>query len=146
QVPANVRRLLQCCLQKDPKQRLQSIGDSRLLLEDVTQTQLAPAIRRRLPWAAIAGALAVALAVTLWVLWPAKRNPQPLIRLDVDLGIDMSLNSARGADVILSPDGTRLVYVSKSRLYTRRLNEPKASELPGTEGAYAPFFSPDGQW
>jgi DNA-binding winged helix-turn-helix (wHTH) protein/Flp pilus assembly protein TadD/predicted Ser/Thr protein kinase len=33
-VPAKVRRLLQTCFQKDPKQRLQAIGDWRLLLED----------------------------------------------------------------------------------------------------------------
>jgi hypothetical protein len=42
--------------------------------------------------------------------------------------------------------GTRLVYVSQGRLFTRRLDQPKAAELAGTEGAYAPFFSPDGQW
>jgi serine/threonine-protein kinase len=28
----------------------------------------------------------------------------------------------------------------------RRLDQPKATELPGTQGAAAPFFSPDGQW
>jgi serine/threonine-protein kinase len=53
--------------------------------------------------------------------------------------------------VILSPDGTRLVFVSEAsdgvrHLFTRRLDQPKAAPLPGTEGAYAPFFSPDGQW
>jgi serine/threonine-protein kinase len=53
--------------------------------------------------------------------------------------------------VILSPDGTRLVYVSQGSegtrlLFTRRLDEPKAIRLSGTEGAYAPFFSPDGKW
>ena len=36
-------------------------------------------------------------------------------------------------------DGTR-------RLFTRRLDQPKAERLSGTEGAYTPFFSPDGQW
>jgi serine/threonine-protein kinase len=51
-----------------------------------------------------------------------------------------------GADAILSPDGTRLVYVSQSKLFTRRLEQPNATELPGTEGAWGPFFSPDGQW
>src|SRR5271154_5368778 len=34
QVPAKVRRLLEACLQKDPKQRLQAIGDWRLLLTE----------------------------------------------------------------------------------------------------------------
>ena len=34
----------------------------------------------------------------------------------------------------------------RSRLMTRRLDQSQSAELPGTEGAYAPFFSPDGQW
>ena len=68
------------------------------------------------------------------------------MRLDVDLGPDVSLGSHSGTDAILSPDGTRLVYVSQGRLFTRRLDQPKATELAGTQGAFAPFFSPDGQW
>jgi Tol biopolymer transport system component len=48
--------------------------------------------------------------------------------------------------VIISPDGTRLVYVSERRLYARELDQPNAIELAGTEGAEAPFFSPDGKW
>jgi serine/threonine-protein kinase len=51
-----------------------------------------------------------------------------------------------GTGTIISPDGTRLVYVSQGRLFTRRLDQPSATELAGTQGAYAPFFSPDGQW
>jgi serine/threonine-protein kinase len=44
-----------------------------------------------------------------------------------------------------------MVFVSQStdgtsRLFTRRLDQPKAVRLSGTESAYAPFFSPDGQW
>ena len=36
----------------------------------------------------------------------------------------------------------------KTKLFTQRLDQPqsKATELHGTEGADAPFFSPDGQW
>ena len=73
------------------------------------------------------------------------------MRLDLDLGPDVSLGSPTGPAVILSPDGTRLVFVSQAadgarRLFTRLLDGPKAVQMPGTEGAYAPFFSPDGQW
>src|ERR1700691_1655323 len=57
QVPAKVRRLLQACLQKDPKQRLQAIGDWRLLL-DVQQIQVAAPSRSRLAWIAATAVLA----------------------------------------------------------------------------------------
>jgi len=68
------------------------------------------------------------------------------VRLDVDLGPEVSLGSIYGADAIISPDGARLAFVSKSRLFTRRFTQDKATELAGTEGAGSPFFSPDGQW
>ena len=76
---------------------------------------------------------------------PLAAPLQPLMRLDLDLGNEVSPGSDRGASAIISPDGTRLVYVSHSKLFTRRLDQANASELPGTEGARAPFFSPDGQ-
>jgi Tol biopolymer transport system component/predicted Ser/Thr protein kinase len=143
-VPAKVRRLLRRCLEKDPKQRLRDIGEARFLLEE-SPPATAPS-QSRLGW--VAGALAAALIVSLWTPWRATRPaaPKPLVRLDVDLGSDVSLASQVGIDVILSPDGTRLVYVSRGRLFTRRLDQPRSTELSGTEGAYAPFFSPDGQW
>src|SRR5580658_5782336 len=50
QVPAKVRWLLQACLQKDPKQRLQAIGDWRLLLTDVQQLPVAASSPSRLGW------------------------------------------------------------------------------------------------
>src|SRR5215469_16947887 len=78
---------------------------------------------------------------------PSLTALKPLMRLDVDLGSELSPRSDRGGtNAILSPDGTRLVYVSHSKLFTRRLDQPNATELPGTEGAWGPFFSPDGQW
>jgi serine/threonine-protein kinase len=48
----------------------------------------------------------------------------------------------------VSPDGSTLVFAGQSRdttrLYLRPLDGSVISALPGTEGAYAPFFSPDG--
>jgi serine/threonine-protein kinase len=32
------------------------------------------------------------------------------------------------------------------RLFARSLDQPQLTQMPGTEGAYAPFFSPDGRW
>ena len=75
---------------------------------------------------------------------------RPLVRLDVDLGPEVAMPPLESSsiNVMLSPDGMRLVYVSgrPPRLLTRRLNQSKPTELPGTDGAFAPFLSPDGQW
>jgi serine/threonine-protein kinase len=84
----------------------------------------------------------------IWKLRPAALQPvdRPLVRLDVDLGPDVSLGSPQGTDTILSSDGTRLAYVSRGRLYTRRLDQQNETELVGAQGGYEPFFSPDGKW
>jgi len=154
-VPAQLTPLLKRCLEKDPKRRLRDIGDMDLLLANAPTPAASTATSklRRLPWIA-AAALAIGLIGVSGIAWratrPIEQPLKPLVRLDVDLGPDVSLQSMQlgfgGANAILSPDGTRLVYVSQKRLLTRRLDQLKATELAGTEGAYEPFFSPDGQW
>jgi serine/threonine-protein kinase len=164
ETPTSVRRLIQRCLTRDRKQRLQAIGEARIALDEAmsgaTQQTAEPdpasAARRIVPWA-VAGVLATALAIMAWGWWRASRPvDQPLVRLDADLGAEISLppmdsNSPTMSSVSISPDGTRLAYVasvsgSPPKLFTRRLDQPKATELPGTEGARFSFFSPDGQW
>ncbi len=159
-LPANIspsiRVLLQRCLRKDRRQRTPDAATIRIEIEDAIAapkhsgaTQAAPDSTSKLLIAVggVAAVLAVLLVVALWGWWRSTRPVErALVRLDVDLGPDVSLGSPRGTDTILSPDGTRLVYVSQGRLFTRRLDQPNATELAGTQGAYAPFFSPDGQW
>jgi len=153
--PTKIRDQLHRCLQKEKALRMQAAGDVRIEIQealaapkDAGATRAASAPRSKL-LLTVAGALAVVAAVAVWVAWRATRPTEqalrPLVRLDVDLGPDVSLGSA-GTDVILSPDGTRLVYASQRRLFTRRLDQPNAAEIAGTQGAYAPFFSPDGRW
>src|SRR5580658_5196801 len=149
QVPPQVRRLLRKCLEKDPKRRLRDIGDAWGFLDD-EPALIAPSSRFGVAgWAA--AVLAVALGVALWAPWRSSRpTEQPLVRLDVDLGADVSLPapSVSASSVAISPDGTRLAYASgtPTRLFIRRLDQPKATEISGTHGANTPFFSPDGQW
>ena len=70
---------------------------------------------------------------------PIEQPLKPLVRLDVDVGADMPTDLRGAVTAILSPDGMRLVYMPRSKLFTRRLDQP------AREGAYGPFFSPDGQ-
>ncbi len=116
--------------------------------------KIAPPISRSrmLPWIIAAAAVLVAAAVGLG-RW--RSNPpveQPLVRLDVDLGAQITLPAPaiNGSSVIISPDGTRLVFVAsvaggRPKLFTRKLDQPNVTELSGTEEASAPFFSADGQ-
>ena len=148
-VPAKARRLLQRCLEKDPRRRLRDIGDMHLLLEDSPATA-APA--RWTPWVA-AGSLALAtVALAAW--WvssrPSNATPQ-LLRFDIDLDQGAPSTYFYGPNAVLSPDGQRLVFVAEGadgvpRLYIRRLDEGASVELPGTEGAHSPFVSRSGRW
>ncbi len=154
--PVKVRDLLRRCLQKDRRQRFHDSGDVRIEIEDaiaapkdsgVAQAASASTSKLLLAVAATVTVIAVAALFGWWrATRPVERVLRPLVRLDVDLGPDVSLGSPQGTDAIISPDGTRLVYVSQNRLFTRRLDQPSATELAGTQGAFAPFFSPDGQW
>jgi serine/threonine-protein kinase len=148
-VPAKAQRLLKSCLEKDPQRRLRHIADAWRLLDDMPSA--APESSR--PWQVAAGALALICALLLWSPWRGAVRPiEPAsLRLDLDLGSDVWFGSTTGPAVIISPDGTRLVFVSQdregmSRLFVRRLDQSKPAPLSGTEGATLPFFSADGQW
>jgi len=44
----------------------------------------------------------------------------------VDLGPDADLDYRSGTSVIISPDGTRLAFISQGRLFTQPLDQPAA--------------------
>ncbi|MGH9460178.1 MAG: protein kinase domain-containing protein [Vicinamibacteria bacterium] len=159
-VPTAIRQLLRRCLTRDRKQRLQSIGDARITIQeclenpDVTAavepaprpvTATTPLWRRVLPWA-VAGILAATLAATPWMF--RQEAPFPM-RVEVKVSPG-NLSTELGAGAVMSPDGQRLAYVvgavAEQLLYVRSLDQLEGTALAGTEGAYNPFFSPDGRW
>jgi serine/threonine-protein kinase len=162
--PPAVRTLLRRCLEKNLKRRLQHMGEARILIEDALSGAL-PAValgaeagaaprksRERLAWAA-AGALAlIAIAFAVGFLLRAPQPTPPPVRLTADIGADERLYTLYGPAAILSPDGTRLAFVTAGsggptrRIYVRSLDQLQATALSGTENARDPFFSPDGQW
>ncbi|HEX5475860.1 MAG TPA: hypothetical protein VFX12_14465 [Vicinamibacterales bacterium] len=110
-------------------------------------------ILRPLLWFALGAGAAglIFLVVGRRPAGPSGPGDQPLVRLDVSVAADGVVGSEVGADVALSPDGTRLVFVSRdadgiAHLNVRRLDQSATVSLPETDGARIPFFSPDGRW
>jgi hypothetical protein len=107
---------------------------------------------QRLIWFVL-GAITAGAVVMLLVSTRGREAPTPEFGGDVELGgAGYSPGSDVGNDVIISPDGTRIVFVALgsdhvSRLMTMRLEpgQRTAVRLPDTDGARAPFFSPEGR-
>ncbi len=161
ETPANVRRLLSRCLERDGKHRLRDIGEARIALDgnvDPTEAAVATATRRRpvLPWlvAGLTGA-GLIVAIAIWAPWWSRTSAVAPMRLRVLNGTGAAINSGggNGTPVAISPDGTVLAFVASrdpangvpKQLFVRRLDQLEATPLAGTDDANHPFFSPDGR-
>jgi len=160
-VPPAIRQILRRCLARDRTQRLQAIGDARILIQEsidhpeavVTDAGAPPVAgqpvqRSVIPWV-VAGAAMLGLIVALFMRWPSEAPPRPIVRLNAEVSSGR-LFSDLGSAVVLSPDGSRLVYVvgdgNNQQLHARSLDQLEGAPLSGTEEGYHPFFSPDGKW
>ena len=154
-LPADLEPLLEAlllrCLHKDPKNRVPDIGTMRLALEGAFETAVpeviaaAPRVRRSGIVVLAVGALLVA-GLSGGAVWLATRTgPPPELRLD----ITTPLHEGQGVSIAVSPDGDRVVFQvtseGQTQLWIRRLDEGFARPIPGTEGGYLPFWSPDGR-
>jgi serine/threonine-protein kinase len=165
-VPLAVRDLLRRCLTKDERRRLRDIGDARIVLDEVLSAPGSagvPAAARASTrtghvWAwALAGGVALGLIAGVALRSPRGRAPEvPVRRASIVLPerAPVTLVVAGPAEwssaLALAPAGDQLVYVaqhgSTSMLVVRSIDSDSGVELPGTEGATNPFYSPDGRW
>jgi len=161
QVPSRIRRLLERCLHKDPSRRLQSIGEARIALQEwlenpegePTAAEPAPqGIRRWMPVLTAAAGLLVGGVLAASFAAGDGSSSEPVRRFEVQIA-DSVLDWSLGSSVVLSPDSRLLAYVegggNESTLFLRPLDQFGGHQVAGgngTEAAYHPFFSPDGQW
>ena len=142
--PTGVENLLRRCLAKDRKQRLQAIGEARIVLSNPTQITLGqvpdlPPKSGKLAWAA-AAVLSVALGFTLWAPWRA--NQPWIVRWCGWMSIwarmfRCPLPAFGGSSVAISPDGTRLAYVSgkSSKAVHPAAGSTESHRAPGNGGS-----------
>ena len=149
-LPPAVRTLLGRCLQRDPKQRLQHIGDARIELEDLQRNPVtsapAPHAPRRWGHLAVAALLSAAVVGPLaWSFKPASPAGTPtsfVIRTPSEMPV------SRWSPLALSPDGRQLAYVvglgERHVLFHQSLNVFDPRPLEENARARTPFFSPGG--
>jgi len=148
--PIKVQRLLRRCLEKDPKRRLRDIGDMGLLLEAEGAVAASSRSRfgRSLPWIVAAALLVAALGFSS-VAWRQYSEETPVMRMTLQTPEKAQINSA-GTIPMISPDGRHVAFAAtvegKTGLWIRDLDALGARQLPGTDGAGYPFWSPDSRW
>ena len=159
--PPSLRRLLARCLMRDPKLRLRDIGEARIALADTGAAAdhdsnggappLHPLRRAVLMAGAVTlsvittgigwywGAFNTAASATSVTPYRAEIVPSPLHAFD---------RRSTSALFTFTPDGGTLIYASSDPaarlLYRRNRDSHVAVPIAGTEGAYGPFVSPDG--
>ena len=162
--PGNVRKVLRRCLERDRGRRLHDIADARLELDEAPEPMLlagaastpAPArlpsgLRARLP-TALAALFALLAGLGWWTAIRAntKAAPPRATALTVALPELDQIPFDDSPVLDLSRDGRQVVFASDRdgtrRLVVRSLDRVEARPLAGTERAFSPFFSPDGQW
>ncbi len=148
ETPASIRRLIQRCLTKDRKQRLQAIGEARIaidaalaggtpLLEDAPDHGSA-----RRPWGpwGVAAVLAVGLGPVAFVHFREKA-PTPAAPLRFQLELPGATSPLWP---FLSPDGRKLAFVAGDRLKVHFLDTGELRDLTHWEGT--PIWSPDSRF
>jgi eukaryotic-like serine/threonine-protein kinase len=165
-LPPRVRLLLERCLTKDVRYRLQAIGDARIEIEhaigedgrsappaQVTQEATARLSRRTAIAAAAVLLAAAGAAAGAFVLGAARssRSPAPGKPLRFDLTLPAGLRLRALDRPALSPTAERVVFAAADEaglaLWLRRFDSYALQKLPGTEGIFYPgtTWSPDGR-
>ncbi len=175
EIDPNLDAIVLQCLEKDPRERNQSVAQISLDLKRYRRessrqkmsrvTAARPAIkveqfpevdtpsgksRQKNFGYILSGLLSIAVILLLWSPWKKEADTaRPSMHFSIDLPENAPV--AGGASgVAVSPDGRFAVYSAAipngRQLYIHRMDQLTSQPLPGTEAGGEAAFSPDGQW
>jgi len=169
--PAALDRVVRKCLAKDPDQRWQSAHDLGDELSWIAQGSgintpatlpvSRPSASSR-AWVVPAAVGIAALTAGLLLGWAlfTRQDAAPPVARQLSLVPPEGVRFVAGG-MAISPDARLIAYVAapapvasdgstpvdtSPRLYLRRFDTDTTTAIAGTNGAKAPFFSPDGLW
>ena len=155
--PPAVIRLLERCLERDPRRRLRDIGEARIRLErwrdDPTTLHASASIpvavdsdrKSWIPWTV--AVLGVLLAVGSWLVRPSAQPPEaPKLEVALQLdGLD-PMTPNIGPSIQISPDGQWLSYFASTQIHLQHLSTRRTRALGDLAYASSMAFSPDSRW
>jgi eukaryotic-like serine/threonine-protein kinase len=150
--PAPIRDLVERCLDRDIRMRLQSISEARIAIQKYLKNPSVPAAPviegRRWLWPSISAVLAALLLAggVIYFRKPAEQSAP--VRLSFTPPPEASFNDVRSDEIVISPDGRSIAFTARDRdgrelLWVRALESSEAKPLPGTDDPLWPFWSPD---
>jgi serine/threonine-protein kinase len=158
-VPPNVTAAVAKALEKLPADRFESASKFAEALREpsfmaatvgTVAGRAGPTSDWRQRWAVPFAVLAAASLVTaVWLSLRPRGETLPVIRYTMAFPAGEELYRTFGTSLALSPDGSLLAYASAtergSQLRVRARDELTSQAIPGTDGIWQPFFSPDGR-
>ena len=148
ELPGPIRGLLRRCLMKDRRDRLQAIGEARIVIDTPSEeaTVSTKPSSGYLPalwiWAALVTA---ALLAVSFLHFREKPFAERTLRYTITAPENSSVNS-----FAVSPDGQYLVIAAtvsgRRQLWLRRLDQLQLQSMEGTEDGAFPFWSPSGDY
>jgi serine/threonine protein kinase len=159
QTPPAFEHVVNTCLQKSPDDRFQTAHDIKLELQWIASGKSSPG---SVPAASAAPApksnhllwiLGVAAALALggiagFVFHPTPQQPSIRALINPPEKTTLNLSGDGAGPPILSPDGSMIAFAAtgpenKVSLWVRSVNSLEERQLPETDDASFPFWSPD---
>ncbi|NKB87185.1 MAG: protein kinase [Acidobacteria bacterium] len=165
-LPVELQRIAGKCLEKDPADRYQHVGetaaDLRALANEVRAGTALSGLaargtspsRGRLVDGGLGAALGLVaglLGAALWLSSAPDGSQRVARRLQLPLPSDLVSVGGFDSEPVFSPDSQKLVFGGRTAetqpaLWVREIDTGNTYRLEGTEDARYPFFSPDGRW
>jgi serine/threonine protein kinase/Tol biopolymer transport system component len=159
QIPPAFEHVVTTCLQKNPEERYQTAHDIKLELQWIASDKSSPAAtpetptpsrsRERLGWAAaLVAAIVLTAAAAIFFYHPAQSEHSIRTVINPPEKATFNLTGDSAGPPVMSADGTYVAFAATgangtTALWARPTNSVEVRELPGTEGAAFPFWSPD---